>query len=1141
MKQPTLFDLSESDPASSPTATASSAPPPPDQAAREFAVDPANDVVLEASAGTGKTRVLVDRYVRLIEAGVDPRHILAITFTRKAAAEMRDRVLASLHRRADQRAFTPARWRELRDRIADIQISTIDAFCFGLLREFPLEADVDPAFEIADETEMARFANEALDLTMRAARGLVIDDERVRLLFARVKLPILRDALGTLLDRRHVAQPAVDSFVRDHRGPATAADAGAAFVARVRELLAAAPGRAAIVDDGPVRVPEFRWLHGDLTALDRIDAGNPARVQQFRRRIERYFLTKQGEPRKKLTRPYTPDQFSSADAKRRHEQALQAIAPALKTALDELDRDVNGLLARGLQRVLAIAVRIYEELLEEHALLDFAGMLERAVTLLTRQEEFARSRLKLQSRYHHVLVDEFQDTSRLQWRLVDLLIEAWGEGAGAADAPMSIFVVGDRKQSIYRFRHAEVTLLDEAARRIAALRPGRAVRQAISTSFRAVPELLAFVNALASEMPGEASLPERFDYRDEDRFPVAAVAPGARRDGEPVLGIIAQPTIAACASAAAEEVARLLASPTATVRDKIGPPRRPRPEDIAILFRARTGHRYFEEALETRGIRTYVYKGLGFFDAPEVQDLQALLRYLAQPESSLRAAEFLRSRFVRLSDVALAILAEKASGGFFATVAENEKATRRHFAVFAHVLRAPKLDLDGLGLDPIDRALLERAREGVARWLAAADRVTPSELLDQVLRESAYAFEMRGRRLDQARENVKKARALVRRVENRGYATIGRLAAYFETLRAGDESNAILEAAGAVNLMTMHAAKGLEFPIVFLVNLHMPGRGRPAGFSVIDRGPTGEPEVAFNPGPATELEDRRDNEELRRLLYVAVTRARDRLYVAGELDDKSRLRRGSRSLASLLPLGFHDLFAAAAAAADGAEVEWTSISGRFAWRVCRPPASTVRAAVVPSAIDPASIDVTPIRTESRRHQLPATAAVGPPVARPHSSMPWSVDAVDRLTGALVHRLFQCRADHTSPREVLASLASQLVRPEELVDVADSRTLVAEAVDLFVALRGREDLERLLRQGDVFYEVPFSWAPADRPDELFRGQVDCLVLGEDGRGTVLEFKTGAPRPEHAAQARIYASAVASALEIAQIDVQILYSR
>ena len=128
--------------------------------------------------------MLVDRYVRLIEAGVDPRHILAMTFTRKAAAEMRDRVLALLRRRADEGALPATRWRHLRDHVGDIQISTIDAFCFGLLHEFPLEADVDPGFEIADETEMARFSNEALDLTLQAARGLMKDDESVRLLFA---------------------------------------------------------------------------------------------------------------------------------------------------------------------------------------------------------------------------------------------------------------------------------------------------------------------------------------------------------------------------------------------------------------------------------------------------------------------------------------------------------------------------------------------------------------------------------------------------------------------------------------------------------------------------------------------------------------------------------------------------------------------------------------------------------------------------------------------------------------------------------------------------------------------------------------------------------------------------------------------
>ena len=217
-----------------------------------------------------------------------------------------------------------------------------------------------------------------------------------------------------------------------------------------------------------------------------------------------------------------------------------------------------------------------------------------------------------------------------------------------------------------------------------------------------------------------------------------------------------------------------------------------------------------------------------------------------------------------------------------------------------------------------------------------ADRLPPSELVDTVLAESAYAYEMRGRRLEQARENVKKVRSLIRRVESRGYATIGRIAEYFETLRAGDESHAILEASGCVNLMTMHAAKGLEFPIVFLVNLQAPGRGRGGGFSIIERGPQGEPEVAFASNDATKLEDERDAEELRRLLYVGVTRARDRLYLAGQVDGRGELRRSGRSLASLLPSSIGGLFRDAAADQTRTQVTWTVPGASFAFGVCRP-------------------------------------------------------------------------------------------------------------------------------------------------------------------------------------------------------------
>src|SRR5436190_18167341 len=152
-----------------------------DAAARLLAVDPAQNVVLEASAGTGKTRVLVERYVNLLRAGIDPNNILAITFTRKAAAEMRERIIDRLRREGRESQFDRARWRELKDRLGDITISTIDAFCLSLLREFPLEADMDPGFELADETETPRLVAEALDVSLRICRGLARQDDDVAL------------------------------------------------------------------------------------------------------------------------------------------------------------------------------------------------------------------------------------------------------------------------------------------------------------------------------------------------------------------------------------------------------------------------------------------------------------------------------------------------------------------------------------------------------------------------------------------------------------------------------------------------------------------------------------------------------------------------------------------------------------------------------------------------------------------------------------------------------------------------------------------------------------------------------------------------------------------------------------------------
>ena len=241
-EQRSLFDVpAAADVAPAPVVGPAPAPDP-DDSARRFAVDPRNNVVLEASAGTGKTSVLVARYVNLLKAGVDPSNILAITFTRKASAEMRERILHELRASASRSEIDRARWHELRDRLGDIAISTIDAFCLSLLREFPLEADLDPGFDMADETEVPRLIEDSLDRTLRILVALARTEPEIALVFAQLGMSRTREGLAVLLDRRLVAWSALDRFLAKGPSDLTAETVCQRTVARLQAALGGVPG-----------------------------------------------------------------------------------------------------------------------------------------------------------------------------------------------------------------------------------------------------------------------------------------------------------------------------------------------------------------------------------------------------------------------------------------------------------------------------------------------------------------------------------------------------------------------------------------------------------------------------------------------------------------------------------------------------------------------------------------------------------------------------------------------------------------------------------------------------------------------------------------------------------------------------------
>ena len=1127
-----------------------------DAEARAFATDPKNNVVLEASAGTGKTSVLVARYLSLLRAGVDPSHILAITFTRKAAAEMRARIVHELRVAGEQSQADRARWRELRDRMGEIAIGTIDAFCLSLLREFPLEVDLDPGFALADETEVPRLIEQALDRTLRLSAGLAHDDPDVAMVLGQLGSGRARRGLGDLLRRRLVAPAALQRVLA--RGPTELSGERLCrrVVDQLCDLLETTPGGLArFLNDGPVGHPRYAMLRADLARREDLRRAESSTLRSIIDRVRDHFLTQEGEPRVKDP-AYHRSHWTSATAWRRYRKTVVGLAPAVRDTIAAFDRDLNVVLARGVRRMFAIAVSEYRRALESRALLDFSDVLECALELLRQMDEFAQSRYKLESRYHHVLVDEFQDTSRAQWDLVSLLIQSWGEGFGLVhDAPLqpSVFLVGDRKQSIYRFRDAEVTVLREAGAYIESLRPAGDARRSISHSFRAVPELLAFVNDLFTAVDKVQDRDDGFTYDLPDRFPVEREPedPTGSRDtrreggrGGPILGLAVSDQVELCAQAVATEVERLLAEET--VRDRqTGVAARITAGDIAILFRARESHREVERALAARNIPTYVYKGLGFFDADEVKDYCALLGFLAEPTSELRVAAFLRSRFVRLSDLALCQLAPALSA---AVVASEPPATMA-------------------ALPEEDRRVLTKLRASVPAWLSLVDRVTPAEVMDRVLSESAYTFELRGPHVAQARENLKKMRSLVRRIQNRGYATLSRLAEYVDQLSL-DESNAIVDAVEAVSLMTVHAAKGLEFPVVFLVDMARGTRGVPQPIRVIpDRG-DGHPSVSIGPFRSeTDVDERvRDREETKRLLYVAATRARDRLYLSATLS-QGELKAGRHSLAEVLPASVSSLCSSAASApASKTVVSWTGPSGKaYAFSICRPaPVRPVQTAEPIAAWRPASAarptagegddDFDTLEPDLPLRRVTVTewaaARAGPPHRGPGGpGGPDDGPGTERLAGTLVHVLLQRASRDVRDREEIRRRARALLRADEKAGVDNCDELVNRAVETYLAILKRPEVTSLI-DGDCLFELPFSLRldqSSDSPERqtsgapvIVRGTIDCLARGSDGRLTVLEFKTGSRRPEHQAQLDLYVVAARGLFPGAAVEGVLIYA-
>ncbi|HXV33022.1 MAG TPA: UvrD-helicase domain-containing protein [Gaiellaceae bacterium] len=761
--------------------------PNPEQAA---AIEAPGVVFVSAGAGTGKTTVLVERFARAVcERGLDVDSLLVITYTERAAGELRDRIRARLAEagRPDLARDLDAAW-----------ISTIHGFCHRLLRAHPFAAGIDPRFRVLDDAQARVLQREAFDLTLGefCADG---DEERLGLLSTYGVRALRRMLTGVHETLRAAGRPLELELGERPRLPA-----------RIEELRDAATALAA---------------DGEAGETARATAARALEVLAERTLPER--LLDLGELKARGERA-----ASYEEARRGVEQA----------ALDELaarDRDL-------LQELLVRFGAGYRAAKGRESALDFED-LQLAARDLLRDDQAVRERESW--RFRSIMVDEFQDTNRLQCEIVDLLAEG-PEGK-------ELFFVGDEFQSIYRFRHADVEVFRERRERSGGV-------LALTQNYRSRPEVLAAVNHLFSSEFGEEFQP----LEAAGRFP------------DPVFGAPVELLVTDKASYAGTPThwrraeARHIA---ARVRELVDSGEASAGE-IVLLFAAGTDAEHYEEELRKAGLQTYRATGRGYFGQQQVVDLLAYLRLLHNRYDDEALVTVLASPFVGLSNDALVLLRRAAP-------------KRPLFQPFERGLPGELSDGDRR----LCRAFLQRFE----RLAAAASALSLERLCDRIVADHDYDLavlvQWDGRR---RYANIRKLARLARSYEElRGRDVEGfvRFVRDQEAVGARElEAVAEEEDADAVRLLTIHSAKGLEFKVVIVADA---GRDRNApspdeilclpdgrfGFRVADPA-TGSRRPAFGYEQVREAEREAERAERLRLYYVAMTRAIDRLIVSGAID-----------------------------------------------------------------------------------------------------------------------------------------------------------------------------------------------------------------------------------------------------------------
>lgn len=948
----------------------------------ESYLDITKSVLISSPAGSGKTEKLSRRYIALLQNGSDVERILAITFTEKAAAEMKERILNIL------KEEDPDTFSKVREKMPRMRISTIHSFCLKLLKRFSIELGIDPSLEVMDSFNADILWSEAIYESL-LKDGL--SEERLFYEIIRDKGVKGWNKLYNILQELHAKRPNIELGIRDTEigFEVQSVQGGSAF---------------------------------------RISGKEPSHIEKmitlYSKCLERY-------RRKKLER-------------------------------HSLDYDDLELLA-------------YEA--------------------ISKNPEWQNILFSFDEHTDHILVDEFQDTSSLQWKIIDKLTEEWRSGMGYkrdSGVKPSLFLVGDDKQSIYSFRGANVSIFKNARRHLSEWLGEEYHFVVAKENYRSLPAIVNFANALFEKlMPVGLFDDWRVEYAPFDA--TRRSTSGAEGNVELLL-LEGYGTVRDARKIEATTIARRIKEFYGRYDIYDGKAARAcNYGDIAVLLRSRTHLSFFEEALRKEDIPFVVVKGIGFYHTPEVAILKNLLFFLIDPGDDYSLFNILRSPLFGMDHGALFKIIQE-------TVDDNSSYGRLFTTLNFLVQEGTDEGLSQGNLwekDSIasDKERLKSIVSSINDWLERSKNVPYSIMLEEVLNDSGawqYFYE-RQRYL-----NAKKFIHLIEGMESEGFTDLEIRENLIKASTRADEPKANVNTEGmdAVRLMTIHASKGLQFPMVFLPCLDEENKARSSTPVVMDE-ESGRIVVGYEDDseirktiPLFQRHKEKIQEEEKRLFYVGVTRAMDYLCMSGVL----RKDKFSGKLAHL-------------SEAFNINTDIQNTETGFL--------KIKRINVKDTGMHNSSPQAPRHSTVSSESSLQNEIIFIEPIDRDYKPLSvWfdvteEIDSIRRkhgddwvILGRAFHRLFDGLSISTITPDTIEEKILFILRNETMPDRAISamREIMMSDVQ---RLKERGYLQEIiLPQENSYSELPFI---LQRGDRIYRGRIDRVIV-KDGIAFIYDYKT-----------------------------------